>query len=104
MNIRHPDSGYDHLIIFLCFVRPPDLEVDQDTRDDPRDHDRSPDCPETKRVIDQNVSREVWALPEGLRTFALDRDHDHKGCYDQRVYDEVNNVVAKEVFHSFLRF
>ena len=89
-------SSLVDLIIYLCLVRPPDLEVDEDTRGNPRDHDDTPDCPELVKILDENVPRILWALPEDLCTVDLiDCCHCHNDRERDRVDDEPHDVVVQ---------
>ena len=50
--------------ILFFFVRPPDLKVDEDTRDDPTEDDDSRERPQMAEIVDEDVSVVLWAFPD----------------------------------------
>ena len=95
------NSQRNHHLVQLEML--PDLEVDQNSEDDPAEHDDSIDCPEETKVVDQDVPGVLWTLPEDLHTLhlVLDCRHCHNARENEWVHDKPEDVVVQEGLYVF---
>ena len=91
-------------------MRPPDLEVDEDSRHNPGEHDRGVKSPEDVQVVDQDVPRNVGVLGEYLQwnetveilqSFVVMLNGcQHKKCSENQGVDyEPGNILGQSVWH-----